>query len=96
MSKKNNTATTSRSSTSVDAQILEFANSNLPLETLTQLAIFFLTTFRNLAWNILRLSPEDQEKFVDKIDQVCQVALLLEILSPSLLQRHSVQWTRKM
>ena len=89
MSKKN-TSTTSRSSTRVDAQILEFASNNLSSEALTQRAIFFLTTFKDLARIILGLSPEDQERFVDKVDQVCQVALLLEILSPSLLRRHSV------
>ena len=72
MSKKNNATTTSRSSTRVDAQILEFASSNLPLDALAQRAIFFLTAFKDLARNILGLTPGDQEKFVDKIDQVCQ------------------------
>ena len=95
MSKKNNAATPSRSSTRVDAQILEFANSNLTLEPLTQRAIFFLTTFKALPRNVLGLTPGDQDKFVDKIDQVRQ-HLLLGIMGPSLLQRHFVLWTRKM
>ena len=95
MSKKNNAATTSRSSTRVDAQILEFASDNLPLETLTQRAISFLTTFKDLTRNVLGLSPGDRAKFVDKVDQVCQ-HVFLGILGPSLLRRHSVLWTRKM
>ena len=95
MSKKNNAATTSRSSTRVDAQILEFLNSNLTLDALTQRATFFLTSFRDLTRNILGLAPGDQEGFVDKIDQVCR-NVLLGTLGFSPLQRHSVLWTRKM
>lgn len=95
MSKKNNAATTSRSSTRADAQILEFANDSLPLETLTQKAVFFLTTFKDLTLNVLGLPPGDRAKFVDKVDQVCQY-VFLEILGPSILRRHSVLWTRKM
>ena len=94
MSKKNNVATASRSSTRVDSQILEFASNDLSPEQFTQRAIFFLTAFRDLTRNVLGLPPGDQAKFVDKIDQVCQHALL-EILGSSLLQRHFVLWTRK-
>lgn len=85
---KNNSATASRSSTSVDAQILEFANSNLPPEQLTRHAVYVLTTFKDSPQTVLGLTPGNQEKCVDKIDQVCQ-RLLLEILGFSLPQRHS-------
>ena len=95
MSKNNNAATTSRSSTRVDAQILEFANDNLAHEALTQRATFFLTSFKDLVRNVLELPPEDQAKFVDKIDQVCLHALL-KLSGPSLLRRPFVLWTRKM
>lgn len=84
---KNNSATASRSSTSVDAQILEFANSSLSLKQLTRRAVSVLTTFKDSPQTVLDLTPGDQEKCVDKIDQACQ--RLLEILGPSLPQRHS-------
>lgn len=94
MSKKNNAATTSRSSSRVDSQLLEFANTDLPLETLTQRAIPLLTTSKDLAGNVLGLTPGDQARFVDRVDLVCQDALH-ENLDFSLLRRHSVLWTRK-
>ena len=90
MAKKNDAA----NSTNGEAQVLEFANSNLSLEMLTRRATVLLTT-KNLVRIVRELTPGDQAKFLDKVDQVCQV-VLIEILRSCILRRHTTLWTGKM
>ena len=80
MAKKNDAA----NSTNGEAQVLEFANSNLSLEMLTRRATVLLTT-KNLVRIARELTPGDQAKFLDKLDQVCQV-VLIEILRPCICE----------
>lgn len=56
-------------STRGEASIQDFANSNLPSEQLRQRAVSLLNS-KELLQNVLGLTPEDQTKFVDKVDQV--------------------------
>lgn len=81
MAKRNNAAPTSRTLTREAAQVQDFANSNAPLETLTQQTSALLTT-KDLVTNVRALTGEDQAKFVDKADQVCQVFRLFRNTRP--------------
>ena len=51
------------------AQLQQFANSNFTLEELRQQAGVLLSN-RDISRSALGLSPEDQTKLVDKLDQV--------------------------
>ncbi|KAF9789416.1 kinase-like domain-containing protein [Thelephora terrestris] len=64
MSKKSRAAT----ATTSHKELLELANGDLSPEALTQKAVILLTT-KDLPQSILGLTPDDQEKFVDKVDQ---------------------------
>ncbi|KAF9647758.1 kinase-like protein [Thelephora ganbajun] len=68
MTKGNNAPTVSHISTRGEAQIREFANSNLTPETSRQRAALLLNG-KDLARNVRGLTPEDQTRFVDKVDQ---------------------------
>lgn len=70
MSKRNSTTTTSPNNTRGEAQLLEFSNSSEPPEASRQRANDLLTSTR-LVQNVLGLTPQDQTRFVDKVDQVC-------------------------
>lgn len=69
-----NVAKASHNSTFRETQILELANSNLSLETVTQRATVLFAS-KHLVRVVLGLAPQDQAKLVDKIDQVCQNVL---------------------
>jgi len=69
MTKKSKTVAASRNSTRGETAIREFANSNLTLEQSRQRAAVLLNS-KGLLRNVPGLTPEDQAKFVDKIDQV--------------------------
>ena len=71
MARKNNAAATPQNTTSRGTPIREFLNSNLSFEALRQSAAILLTG-KDLVRNILGMTPEDQTKFLDKVDQVCQ------------------------
>ena len=60
----------------------EFANGNYTPEQLRQQAASLLDS-KELLQNVRGLTPEDQTRFVDKVDRVCQDALTLS-RNPSL------------
>ncbi|KAF9644346.1 kinase-like protein [Thelephora ganbajun] len=68
MAKKGNAATASHISTRGEASTQEFANRNLTHEMLRQQATLLLNS-KDLVRNVRGLTPEDQTKFVDKVDQ---------------------------
>jgi len=84
-----------RGSTRGEAAIQEFLNSSLPSEQLRQRAAPLLSS-KELLRNVWGLPPEDQTRFVDKLDQVRQDRLLfpLGIISLS-VQRHIQPSTHK-
>jgi len=96
MARTSKTVVAPRGSTRGEVAIQEFANSNLPSEQLRQQAGPLLTS-KELLRNVWGLPPEDQTKFVDKVDQVRRDRLLfpLEIIF-LFLQRHIRPLTRKM
>ena len=65
-----NSVRAAHNSTPGGTQILELANSNLPLEMLMHKATTLLIS-KHLIQDALGLMPQDQVKFVDKLDQVC-------------------------
>lgn len=69
-----NFAKASHNSTLGEAQILELANGNLSLEALKHRATVLLTS-KHILRDVLGLAPEDQARFVDRIDQVGQGVL---------------------
>jgi len=69
MSRKSNPVTAPRDPTRGETSIREFANSNLTPEQSRQRAGTLLNG-KELLRNIQGLTPEDQIKFVDKVDQV--------------------------
>ena len=71
MAGENNIATTPHNSTSEGTPAHKFLNANFPPETLRKRAAVLLTR-RGLVKNILRMTPEDQTKFIDRVDQVWQ------------------------
>ena len=87
MAKKNDAA----NSTNGEAQVVEFANSNLSLEMLTRRATVLLTT-KNLVRIVRELTPGDQAKFLDKLDQVCQVVLIEIAPIYSAKAYHPLDW----
>jgi len=68
MVRKSSTIAAPQNSTRGEFAIREFANSNLTLEQSRQRAAVLLNS-KGLLRNVLGLTPEDQAKFVDKIDQ---------------------------
>jgi len=62
-------ASAPRDSTRGEAAIQEFANSNSTSDQLRQRAAHLLNS-KDLLRNVWGLTPEDQMKFVDKVDQV--------------------------
>jgi len=50
--------------------VREFANNNLILEQSRRRAAYLLNS-KELPRDLRELTPEDQAKFVDKVDQVC-------------------------
>ena len=76
MARKNNTAAPPHIPTGGGTQIREFLTSNFPLETLRQRTENLLSN-KDLVRNIQAMTPEDQTKFLDKVDQVCQGIPLL-------------------
>jgi len=75
MARTSKTVVAPRGSTRGDVAIQEFVNSDLPPEQLRQRAAPLLTS-RELLRNVWGLPPEDQKKFVDKVDQVRRDHLL--------------------
>ena len=69
MSKESNTAAAPRDLTRGETSIREFADSNLTPEQSRQRAGTLLNS-KELLRNIRGLTPGDQTKFVDKVDQV--------------------------
>jgi hypothetical protein len=69
MAKKNNAVPTSHNTTGGATPIREILNANLPSEALRVRAGPLLTG-KDLARNILAVTPQDQTKFLDKVDQV--------------------------
>ena len=62
-----------RNSTRGERAIQEFVNSNLANEPLGQRAAPLLNS-KQLQRDILGLTPDDQTKFMEKVDQVCRDA----------------------
>ena len=71
MTKRSATTPVPRSSTHVQAQIREFANSSSPHDVSKQRAVLLLDD-KNILSDVVGLGPEDQTKFLDKVDQVSQ------------------------
>jgi len=71
MTKTSEVITALRNSIRGEAAIQEFSNSNLTPERSRQQAASLLGNKR-LPRNVLGLTPEDQTRFVDKVDQVCR------------------------
>jgi len=69
MTKKTNTVAASRNSTRGETAIREFANSNLTPEQLKPRAAVLLNN-KELLRNVPGLTPEEQTKFLDRVDQV--------------------------
>ena len=84
MAKKNNAAATPHNSASRGTPIREFLNGDFPPETSRQ-RVAILLTGKDLARNILGLAPEDQTKFIDKVDRVSKVLLSFEIAAVLML-----------
>ena len=66
-----------------EVALQEFVNSDLPSEQLRQRAAPLLSS-KELLQNVLGLPPEEQTKFVDKVDQVRRdhLSFLLEYPLP--------------
>ena len=79
-----------------ETPIQAFANSNLTPEQSKRQAAPFLNS-KELLRDFRGLSPVDQTKFVEKVDQVCRDSSLcsLEIFPSSFLQRRTRLSTRK-
>jgi len=69
MTKKTNTVVAPRNSTRGETAIREFANSNLTLEQSKPRAAVLLDN-KELLRNVPGLTPEEQTKFLDRVDQV--------------------------
>jgi len=69
MSRKSNAVAAPHNPTRGETSTREFANSNLTPEQSRQRAGTLLNS-KELLRNIRGLTPEDQTKFVDKVDQV--------------------------
>ena len=71
MVKKNNAAATPHNSASGGTLVREFLNGEFPPETPRQRVAIFLTG-KDLVRN-MKLAPEDQTKFLDKVDRCTKV-----------------------
>jgi hypothetical protein len=71
MVRKNSAAAVSRDPSQGETAIQEFANSSLSPEQLERRAAPLLNS-RELLQDVQRLTPEEQTKFVNKVDQVCR------------------------
>ena len=69
MTKKSNAAAVPQISTRGEAPFRQFANSNLTPEQSKQQAAPLLNS-KDLLRSVRALIPEDQTKFIDKIDKV--------------------------
>jgi hypothetical protein len=69
MAKKNNAVPTSHNATNGGTPIREILSDGLPSEAL-RLRTGALLTGKDLVWNVLAVTPQDQTKFIDKVDQV--------------------------
>ena len=69
MTKKSNTVAASRNSTRGETAIREFANSNLTPEQSKPRAAILLNN-KELLRNVPGLTPEEQARFLDRVDQV--------------------------
>ena len=67
-----------RTATREEPGVHEFINSNLPLGRLEAMVIFFLNN-QELIRMVLGLTPEDQERFVHRVDQVRQGRCLFSV-----------------
>ena len=95
MSRGSNGLATRYSSTPEGAPIQKFANGSLTSRIWTEQAAGLLTD-KDLAQKVLELSPEDQAKFVDKVDQVRRDCLFSPLKFASLfLYRRILPSTRK-
>ena len=74
--RRSNAATALQSSTHGETPFREFANSTLTPEQSRRRATPLLNS-KELLRNVRALTPEDQTKFMDKIDQVCRRWLIL-------------------
>ena len=85
-----------RTATREEPGVHEFINSShLPLERLKAMVTFFLNN-QELIRIVLGLTPEDQERFVHRVDQVRRSRWLSVQHLPSLLsQRFSLLLVRK-
>jgi len=97
MAKKSTPGAAVQSSTRGDALFWEFANANLTPEQLKQRAAPLLNN-KELLRNVRALTPGDQTKFIDRVDQVCRNDRIafLKTHPPLLLQRHIQLSSRKM
>jgi hypothetical protein len=89
MVNQNNTTVTPRNSTGGGTLI----QVSLP-EPSTQHASVLLTS-KDLVRNLKVMTPEDQAKFVNKVDQVRRRLPLFQIVGPSCPQRHALLSTCK-
>lgn len=76
MARKSNTAAAPQSSTRGEAPFREFANTSLTPEQSRQRAVHLLNS-KDLLRIVRALAPEDQTKFIDKVDQVRRRWLVL-------------------
>ena len=97
MAKTSKAVVAPRGSTRGEVAIQEFANSSLPPEQLRQRAAPLLDS-KELLRIVWGLPPEDQTRFVDKVDQVRRDRLLFPVgtIFLSFLQRHIRPSTHKM
>ena len=69
MSRRGNAAASLQNSTNGETPFREFAYSNLTPEQSKQRAAVLLNS-RDLLRNVQGFAPEDQARFIDKVDQV--------------------------
>ena len=84
MARKSNTAAALQSSTRGETPFREFANTSLTPEQSRRRAVPLLNS-KDLLRNVRALTPEDQAKFIDKLDQVCRRWLVLSQYLPSVI-----------
>ena len=70
MARKSNTAAALQNPTRAETSFRDFAYSNLTPEQSSQRAAPLLSS-RELLRNVRGLAPEDQTKFIEKVDKVC-------------------------
>ena len=89
MAKKSNAAPAIQDPARGETPFREFTNANLTPEQSKQRAAPLLNN-KELLQNVRALTPRDQTKFIDKVDQVCTDGRIffLEIYPPLFPQRH--------